>query len=76
MEDHNAIGFYRRSFNVPESWDGKRLFVHFDGVYSAAVVWVNGKYVGYSQDSNTDAEFDITDFAKVGDNQLSVRVYR
>ena len=55
MEDHNAIGFYRRSFNVPESWNGKRLFVHFDGVYSAAVVWVNGKYVGYSQDSNTDA---------------------
>ena len=76
VEDHNAIGFYRRSFDVPESWDGKRLFVHFDGVYSAAVVWVNGKYVGYSQDSNTDAEFDITDFAKVGDNQLSVRVYR
>ena len=76
VEDHNAIGFYRRSFNVPESWNGKRLFVHFDGVYSAAVVWVNGKYVGYSQDSNTDAEFDITDFAKVGDNQLSVRVYR
>ena len=76
VEDHNAIGFYRRSFSVPESWDGKRLFVHFDGVYSAAVVWVNGKYVGYSQDSNTDAEFDITDFAKVGKNQLSVRVYR
>ena len=76
VEDHNAIGFYRRSFSVPESWDGKRLFVHFDGMYSAAVVWVNGKYVGYSQDSNTDAEFDITDFAKVGDNQLSVRVYR
>ena len=76
VEDHNAIGFYRRSFSVPESWDGKRLFVHFDGVYSAAVVWVNGKYVGYSQDSNTDAEFDITDFAKVGENQLSVRVYR
>ena len=76
VEDHNAIGFYRRSFSVPESWNGKRLFVHFDGVYSAAVVWVNGKYVGYSQDSNTDAEFDITDFAKVGDNQLSVRVYR
>lgn len=76
VEDHNAIGFYRRSFDVPESWNGKRLFVHFDGVYSAAVVWVNGKYVGYSQDSNTDAEFDITDFAKVGENQLSVRVYR
>ena len=74
--DNNATGFYRRSFQVPSTWDGKRLFIHFDGVYSAAVVWVNGKYVGYSQGSNNDAEFDITDFAKVGDNQLSVRVYR
>lgn len=76
VEDNNATGFYRRSFNIPQSWDGKRLFVHFDGIYSAAVVWVNGKYVGYSQGSNNDAEFDITEFAKVGDNQLSVRVYR
>ena len=76
VEDNNATGFYRRSFNIPQSWDGKRLFVHFDGIYSAAVVWVNGKYVGYTQGSNNDAEFDITEFAKVGDNQLSVRVYR
>ena len=76
VKDNNATGFYRRSFNIPESWDGKRLFIHFDGVYSAAVVWVNGEYVGYSQGSNNDAEFDITKFAKVGDNQLSVRVYR
>lgn len=74
--DHNATGFYRRTINIPETWKDKRVFVHFDGVYSAAVVWVNGKYVGYSQDSNTDAEFDITDFVTTGDNQLSVRVYR
>ena len=52
------------------------MFIHFDGVYSAAVVWVNGKYVGYSQGSNTDAEFDLTGFVTTGDNQLSVRVYR
>ncbi len=74
--DHNATGFYRRTINIPETWKDKRVFVHFDGVYSAAVVWVNGKYVGYSQDSNTDAEFDITGFVTTGDNQLSVRVYR
>ena len=74
--DHNATGFYRRTINIPETWKDKRVFVHFDGVYSAAVVWVNGKYVGYSQSSNTDAEFDITDFVTTGDNQLSVRVYR
>ena len=76
VTDHNATGFYRRTINIPETWKDKRVFVHFDGVYSATVVWVNGKYVGYSQDSNTDAEFDITDFVTTGDNQLSVRVYR
>ena len=76
VTDHNATGFYRRTINIPATWKDKRVFVHFDGVYSAVVVWVNGKYVGYSQSSNTDAEFDITDFVKTGDNQLSVRVYR
>lgn len=76
VTDHNATGFYRRTINIPETWKDKRVFVHFDGVYSAAVVWINGKYVGYSQSSNTDAEFDITDFVTTGDNQLSVRVYR
>lgn len=60
VTDHNATGFYRRTINIPATWKDKRVFVHFDGVYSAAVVWVNGKYVGYSQSSNTDAEFDIT----------------
>lgn len=76
VTDHNATGFYRRTINIPETWKDKRVFVHFDGVYSAAVVWVNDKYVGYSQSSNTDAEFDITGFVTTGDNQLSVRVYR
>lgn len=76
VTDHNATGFYRRTINIPATWKDKRVFIHFDGVYSAAVVWVNGKYVGYSQDSNTDAEFDITGFVTTGDNQLSVRVYR
>ena len=76
VTDHNATGFYRRTITIPETWKDKRVFVHFDGVYSAAVVWVDGKYVGYSQDSNTDAEFDITGFVTTGDNQLSVRVYR
>ena len=76
VTDHNATGFYRRTITIPEKWKDKRVFVHFDGVYSAAVVWVNGKYVGYSQDSNTDAEFNITGFVTTGDNQLSVRVYR
>ncbi|MDD7124623.1 MAG: RICIN domain-containing protein, partial [Bacteroidales bacterium] len=76
VEDHNATGFYRRTMNIPEEWGDKRIFLHFDGAYSAIVVWVNGKFVGYSQGSNTDAEFDLTGFVTTGDNQLSVCVYR
>ena len=76
VTDNNSTGFYRRTFTLPDGWTSKRVFLHFDGVYSAAVVWVNGKYVGYSQGANTDAEFDLTGFVSEGDNQLSVRVYR
>ena len=74
--DHNATGFYRRTMNIPADWSDKRIFLHFDGAYSAIVVWVNGNFVGYSQSSNTDAEFDLTGFVSTGDNQLSVCVYR
>jgi beta-galactosidase len=74
--DHNATGFYRRTFSMPGEWKDKRVFIHFDGVYSAATVYVNGTFVGYSQGANNDAEFDITDMVKPGNNQLSVRVYR
>ncbi len=74
--DHNATGFYRRTFDLPKEWSNKEVFVHFDGVYSCCVVWVNGKFCGYSQGSNTDAEFDITSAIQPGKNQLSVRVYR
>lgn len=73
---HNATGFYRRTMNIPADWSDKRIFLHFDGAYSAIVVWVNGNFVGYSQGSNTDAEFDLTGFVSTGDNQLSVCVYR
>ena len=73
---HNATGFYRRTMNIPADWSDKRIFLHFDGAYSAIVVWVNGNFVGYSQSSNTDAEFDLTGFVSTGDNQLSVCVYR
>ena len=76
ITDHNATGFYRRDLNIPENWDGKSIYLHFDGVYSNCVVWVNGEFVGYSQGANNDAEFDITNYVKPGKNQLSVRVYR
>ena len=76
VDDNNHVGFYRRTFTLPEGWTDKRVFVHFDGVYSAAAVWVNGSYIGYSQGSNTDAEFDLTGFVRNGENNISVAVYR
>lgn len=74
--DENAVGSYRRTFRVPESWQGRALFLELDGVTSAFYVWVNGSLVGYSQDSKTPAEFDVTHLLRPGDNSVSVQVYR
>lgn len=76
ITEHNAIGFYRRDFTMPDDWAGKRVFIHFDGVYSCCAVWVNGRFAGYSQGANNVAEFDISALARPGNNQLSVKVYR
>lgn len=72
----NSVASYRRNFTLPAAWDGKRIFLHFDGIYSAAYVWVNGKYVGYSEGSNNDAEFDVTKHVAAGENNVSVQVFR
>ena len=72
----NSVGSYRRSFTLPQEWSGERILLHFDGIYSAAYVWVNGQWVGYTQGGNMDAEFDITRHVRQGDNNLSVRVIR
>ncbi len=76
VEGNNATGFYRRTFDLPADWTNKQVFIHFDGVYSCAAVWVNGKFIGYGQGANNDAEYDITKAVRQGKNQLSVRVYR
>lgn len=57
-------------------WKDKEVFIHFDGIYSAAYVWINGKKVGYSQGSSNDAEFRITPYVKAGNNTVAVEVYR
>lgn len=75
-EDDNPIGCYRRTFTIPESWDGHQIFILFDGVDSAFHLWVNGQEVGYSQGSRLPAEFNITSFVRSGENVLAVRVYR
>lgn len=72
----NPVGSYRRNFIIPSGWDGNEIFLHFNGAYSCLNVWVNGKKVGYSEGANNDAEFNITKYAKVGDNTLAVEVFR
>ncbi|MFJ4921078.1 glycoside hydrolase family 2 TIM barrel-domain containing protein [Streptomyces sp. NPDC088725] len=72
----NPVGSYRRSFTVPDDWDGRRTLLSFQGVKSAFFVWVNGERVGYSEDSYTPAEFDITGQLRAGTNSLAVEVYR
>lgn len=72
----NPVGSYRHTFNIPPIWNDRRTVIHFAGVESAFYLWVNGKKVGYSQDSYTPAEFDITDFVRAGENTLAVEVYR
>ena len=75
--DWNPVGSYRRDFEVPASWKGDRIVIHFGAVKSSYYVWVNGEYVGYSQDSKMQAEFDITPYVKYGqENTLAVEVYR
>ncbi|MEV0226341.1 glycoside hydrolase family 2 TIM barrel-domain containing protein [Streptomyces sp. NPDC050704] len=74
--DFNPVGSYRRTFTVPKGWSGRRTLISFQGVKSAFFVWVNGKRVGYSEDSYTPAEFDITPYLRAGRNTLAVEVYR
>jgi len=74
--DHNPVGSYRRDFEVPDSWQERRVFIHFGAVKSAMYLWVNGVKVGYSQGAKTPAEFDITDYVHTGSNTLAVEVYR
>ncbi len=72
----NSVASYRRDFELPANWDDKRVFLHFDGIYGAAFIWMNGKYVGYTQSGNNDAEFDITAHLREGKNNVCVQVIR
>jgi beta-galactosidase len=76
--DHadNPVGCYQREFEIPAGWAGMNITLHFGGVSSAFYVWVNGKFVGYSEDSCLPAEFNITDKIGTGKNTVSVKVFR
>ena len=73
---NNPVGSYRRNFNLPAGWNSKNVFLHFDGLYSAAYVWVNGQYVGYTQGGNNDAEFCLSKYVRTGENNICVQVFR
>ena len=76
QHDWNPVGSYKRNFMIPAGWKNKEIFLHFGAVSSAFYVWVNEQFVGYSQDSKTPAEFNITQYLKKGKNSLAVEVYR
>ena len=67
---------YHRTFTVPEGWNGRTVFLNLAGIKSGAYVYVNGKEIGYSEDSKSLARFDITSALKAGDNDLTLKVYR
>ena len=75
--EFNPIGHYIYEFDVPASWQGRNIYINFGAVKSAMYLWINGNFVGYSEDSKTPAEFDITKFVQYnGHNILAMQVYR
>ncbi|MEO7769235.1 MAG: glycoside hydrolase family 2 TIM barrel-domain containing protein [Ferruginibacter sp.] len=76
LSERNPVGSYRRDFTVPADWNGRRIFISFDGVDAGFFIWVNGEKVGYSVNSRNVAEFDLTNYVKPGKNTLAVEVYR
>ena len=75
-KERSPVSAYRRTFTIPDGWEGRNTFIVFNGVESAFTLYVNGQEVGYSQDSRTPAEFNITKYLKDGENLLAVEVHR
>lgn len=74
--DDNPVGSYVTTFTLPQSWDGRRTILHFDGSTAGMYVWVNGHKAGYVQSAKNPAEFDITPYLHPGENRLACEVYR
>ncbi len=75
-QDDNPTGLYRRTFEVPAGWDGRKIILSFGGVELAFYLWINGQKVGYSQGSRTPAEFDITSYVQSGENLIAAQIIR
>jgi len=74
--ENNHVGSYRKEIEIPASWEGRQVIAHFGSVTSNIYFWVNGKFVGYSEDSKLECEFDITKYLKTGKNLLAFQVFR
>ena len=75
--EQNAVGSYRHNIYVPAEWKGKQIYVHIGSATSNLSLWINGQYVGYSEDSKLEAEFEITKYVKAGaDNLFAMQIYR
>ncbi|MRX63884.1 glycoside hydrolase family 2 TIM barrel-domain containing protein [Maribacter luteus] len=72
----NPVGSYVREFAIPETWDDKDIYLHFEGVSGAMYIWVNGKKVGYNEGSKTPAAYNITEYVQVGKNSIAIQVLR
>ena len=72
----NHVGSYRRTFDIPASWGGKDIFLSIGSATSNVYVWVNGRFVGYSEDSKLAAQFDVTKFVKPGENLIALQMFR
>lgn len=75
-QDYNPVGHYVHEFTVPENWKGMDVIMDFEGVESAFYLWINGKMVGYSEDSRLPAHFNISKFLKKDKNRLAMKVFR
>ena len=75
-EEGNHVGSYRRVIDIPQEWNGKDIIAHFGSVTSNIYLWINGKFVGYSEDSKLAAEFDLTKYLKPGKNLIAFQVFR
>ncbi len=75
-KDYNPVGSYKRTFTVSQGWKDKNVFIHLGAVNSFFYLWINEHYVGFSKDSKTPAEFDISRFLQKGKNTVSVQVFR
>lgn len=74
--ENNHVGSYRKTFDLPADWKGQQVYLHVGSATSNLYVWVNGKFVGYSEDSKVAAEFDITKYLKPGKNLIAMQIYR